>query len=159
MILEELTREARAAKEIQAILDDEAQAAGRSSAASSPRSASDFADKRRTKIAAAAARSVEFDRRGFIVDEEATVVVTRDGWMKRVREVKDPSATRLREGDAVLAVAARLDEASRGRLLRTSATPTSCASTTCRRSTGYGEPVQKLFKLPRRRARRRRAAA
>ena len=32
--------------------------------------------------------------------EDATVVVTRDGWMKRVGEIKDPSATRVREGDA-----------------------------------------------------------
>ena len=27
-------------------------------------------------------------------------MVTRDGWIKRLGEVKDPSATRVREGDA-----------------------------------------------------------
>ena len=47
---------------------------------------------------------MEFDAEDFIVDEEVTVIVSRDGWIKRVREVKDLSATRLREGDAVLAV-------------------------------------------------------
>jgi hypothetical protein len=32
--------------------------------------------------------------------------VSRDGWVKRQKEVKDLSTTRLREGDAVLAVLA-----------------------------------------------------
>ena len=31
------------------------------------------------------------------------MILSRDGWLKRVREVKDLSATRLREGDAMLA--------------------------------------------------------
>src|SRR3954470_20850208 len=63
-----------------------------------------FADKRRTKIGGAGGDDVEFDAEAFIVDEEVTVILPRDGWLKRVREVKDLSATRLREGDAVLAV-------------------------------------------------------
>ena len=32
----------------------------------------------------------EFAADDFIVDEDANVVVTRDGWVKRVRELKDP---------------------------------------------------------------------
>ena len=32
------------------------------------------------------------------------VIVSRDGWVKRQKEVRDLSATRLREGDSVLAV-------------------------------------------------------
>ena len=44
------------------------------------------------------------------------VVLTRDGWVKRVREVKDLRPTRLREGDAVLAVVRRLDQGG-GRVL------------------------------------------
>ena len=47
---------------------------------------------------------MEFVAEDFIVDEEVTAIVTRDGWVKRVREVKDLSATRLRDGDAILAV-------------------------------------------------------
>ena len=39
----------------------------------------------------------------FIVDEDNVVIVSRDGWVKRQKEVKDLSTTRLREGDAVLA--------------------------------------------------------
>src|SRR4029079_2074614 len=61
-----------------------------------------FADKRRTKIGGAGGEDVEFDAEAFIVDEEVTVILSRDGWLKRVREVKDLSATRLRDGDAIL---------------------------------------------------------
>ena len=60
-------------------------------------SQSEYGDKRRTKIGGAA-EEVEFDAEAFIVDEDAHVVVTRDGWVKRVREVKDPAPTRAARG-------------------------------------------------------------
>ena len=49
----------------------------------------------------------------FIVDEDANVVLTRDGWVKRVRELKDAVATRTREGDAVHRRARRHHQAAR----------------------------------------------
>jgi DNA gyrase subunit A len=73
-------------------------------------------------------------------------VVSRDGWVKRVRELKDPSATRLREGDALFAV---LSATTRDRIafftsfgglyvLGVNGIPA---------TTGYGEPIQSLVKL------------
>ena len=73
------------------------------------------------------------------------MILSRDGWLKRVREVKDLSATRLREGDAILAVVRGVDQGAGGHLLATSAAATSCACNDVPASTGYGEPVQKLF--------------
>src|SRR5207253_504459 len=58
-----------------------------------------YGDKRRTQIAAG--EELAYDPEAYIVHEDATVVLSRDGWLKRVREVKDPASTRLREGDAV----------------------------------------------------------
>src|SRR5437899_10494796 len=60
-----------------------------------------YADKRRTKIGGAGSEEVEYSEEAFIADEDAQVVLTRDGWIKRVRELKDPSQTRVREGDEV----------------------------------------------------------
>ncbi len=103
-----------------------------------------FADKRRTRIGGAGGDDVEFDAEAFIVDEEVTVVLSRDGWLKRVREVKDISATRLREGDAVLS-------ALRGSTKEALAVFSNLGSCYVMRvndvpaSTGYGEPLQKLF--------------
>ncbi len=42
------------------------------------------------------------------------MIVTRDGWVKRQKEVKDLGTTRLREGDAVLAVVAGSTRATIG---------------------------------------------
>jgi DNA gyrase subunit A len=73
-----------------------------------------------------------------------TVILSRDGWLKRVREVKDLASTRVREGDAVLA-------ALRGSTKDLVAIFSNLGSCYVQRihdvpaSTGYGEPVQKLF--------------
>ncbi|HSZ81699.1 MAG TPA: DNA gyrase C-terminal beta-propeller domain-containing protein, partial [Polyangia bacterium] len=104
-----------------------------------------FPDKRRTKLGGGGGGDdVEFDPEAFIVDEDATVILSRDGWLKRAREVKDLSATRLREGDAVLA-------ALRGSTKEAVAIFSNLGSAYVMRvndvpaSTGYGEPIQKLF--------------
>ncbi len=46
------------------------------------------------------AEEVEYSADAFIVEEDNVVIVSRDGWVKRQKEVKDLSTTRLREGDA-----------------------------------------------------------
>ncbi|MDY7225488.1 DNA gyrase/topoisomerase IV subunit A [Hyalangium rubrum] len=105
-----------------------------------------YQDKRRTRIGGAGSEEVEFSAEAFIADEDAHVVLTRDGWIKRVREVKDPSSTRLREGDAVMTVLAGSLKANlvlfsnfgAAYVTRFNDVPA---------STGYGDPVQKLFKF------------
>ena len=101
-------------------------------------------DKRRTIIEAD--EEVEFSADDFIVEEDNVVIVSRDGWVKRQKEVRDLSTTRLREGDSVLAV---LPGSTRASVVFFS---NFGAAYTARiidvpASTGYGEPVQKLFKL------------
>jgi len=103
-----------------------------------------YGDKRRTKIGGG--EELEYDPEAYIVHEDATVVLSRDGWLKRVRELKDPTSTRLREGDALMTV---LPGTTRDRLvlfsshgsvyvLRVAEVPA---------TTGYGEPVQSLLKF------------
>ena len=62
-----------------------------------------YGDARRTEIVGPVEEE-EYTADDFIVEEDNVVVVTRDGWVKRQKEVKDVAATRVREGDAVLAV-------------------------------------------------------
>jgi len=101
-------------------------------------------DKRRTLIESE--EDVSFTANDFIVEEDNVVIVSRDGWVKRQKEVRDLSTTRLREGDSVLAV---LPGSTRASVVLFS---NFGAAYTARiidvpASTGYGEPVQKLFKL------------
>src|SRR5437588_5231911 len=52
------------------------------------------ADKRRTAIASDTAEP-QFTADDFIVEEDNVVIVSRDGWVKRQKEVKDLTTTRL----------------------------------------------------------------
>jgi DNA gyrase subunit A len=104
-----------------------------------------FADKRRTKIVGATSEP-EFQAEDFIIAEDANVILSSQGWVKRVREVKDPSSTRLRDGDSVLAIVAGSTRASVAFFSNLGGCYVSRIHDVPS-STGYGDPVQKLFKL------------
>jgi DNA gyrase subunit A len=101
-------------------------------------------DTRRTLIEAE--ETVEYTADDFIVEEDNVVIVSRDGWVKRQKEVKDLSTTRLREGDSVLAV---LPGSTRATVVffTNFGSAYTCRIIDAPASTGYGEPVQSLFKF------------
>jgi DNA gyrase subunit A len=104
-----------------------------------------YGDKRRTAIESDSGEP-EYSAEDFIVDEDNVVILSRDGWVKRQKEVKDLSTTRLREGDAVMAVCAGSTRASCVFFSNFGAAYTS-KIIDVPASTGYGEPIQKQFKL------------
>jgi DNA gyrase subunit A len=90
--------------------------------------------------------NVEFSAEDFIVEEDNVVIVSRDGWVKRQKEVRDLSTTRLREGDSVLSVVAGSTRATVA-FFTNFGTAYTCRIIDVPASTGYGEPIQSLFKL------------
>jgi DNA gyrase subunit A len=104
-----------------------------------------YGDARRTKISSDEGES-EYTAEDFIVEEDNVVIVSRDGWVKRQKEVKDLSTTRLREGDAVLAVAQGSTRAATV-FFSNFGVAYSARIADIPASTGYGEPIQRLFKL------------
>ncbi|OFW16692.1 MAG: DNA topoisomerase [Acidobacteria bacterium RIFCSPLOWO2_12_FULL_66_10] len=104
-----------------------------------------YGDKRRTTIESDSAEP-EYSADDFIVEEDNVVIVSRDGWVKRQKEVKDLSTTRLREGDAVMAVCAGSTRASCVFFSNFGVAYTS-RIIDVPASTGYGEPIQRQFKL------------
>jgi DNA gyrase subunit A len=88
----------------------------------------------------------QFEAEAFIVDEDAIVLLSQQGWVKRQQRVKDLSATRTREGDAVMSVVA-------GSTRQSVAFFSNLGSCYVTRivdvpaTTGYGNPIQTLFKL------------
>ncbi len=102
-------------------------------------------DKRRTRIESDSGET-EYTADDFIVEEDNVVIVSGDGWVKRQKDVKDLSTTRLREGDAVLAALAGSTRASCVFFSNFGAAYT-CRFVDVPASTGYGEPIQKMFKL------------
>jgi len=104
-----------------------------------------YGDARRTKISSDEGES-EYTAQDFIVEEDNVVIVSRDGWVKRQKEVKDIATTRLREGDAVLAVA-QGSTRSTAVWFSNFGVAYSARIADVPASTGYGEPIQRLFKL------------
>ena len=104
-----------------------------------------YGDPRRSTIASDEGEA-EYTAEDFIVEEDNVVIVSRDGWVKRQKEVKDVTSTRLREGDAVLAV---LPGSTRSTVVFFSNFGVAYTTriTDIPASTGYGEPIQRFFKL------------
>ena len=102
-------------------------------------------DKRRTRISGPV-EEAEYDEDAFISNEDSQVVLTRDGWIKRVRELKDPTSTRMREGDELVAL---LSGSLKSNLVFFSSAGSAYVTrfNDVPASTGYGDPVQKLFKF------------
>jgi len=105
----------------------------------------DAASRRRTQLVTAG-DEIEYTEEDFIVDEDCHVLVTRDGWIKRQKQIADPSKSRLRQGDEVLAVLAGSTRATVALFSNLGV----CYTTRMAdlpQSTGFGEPIQKFFKL------------
>ncbi|MGH9676299.1 MAG: DNA gyrase subunit A, partial [Candidatus Acidiferrum sp.] len=105
----------------------------------------EFADRRRTRMGSSE-DATEFDPEAYIVRENTNVVLTRDGWLKRVGRLASVEGTRVREGDAVVAVVPgnTLDHVvffaddGAAYTMRMNEIPA---------SSGYGEPTSKFFRM------------
>jgi DNA gyrase subunit A len=104
-----------------------------------------YPDRRRTRIASGE-DTPEFDEEAYIVRENTNVVLTRDGWIKRVGRLASVEGTRVREGDEVLAVVpgSTLDQVV---FLADDGTAYTMRINEVPASSGYGEPIAKFFRL------------
>ncbi len=140
-IVGELKEKRARAKEIQALLNNES-ARWQIIRDELKEVSRKYGDARRTKIEEA--QTVEFREEDYIVDEDAWVIVTRDGWIKRQKTFTDVASIRVRDDDRV------------GWVYRAKATKTLTFFTdrgvgyTMRvndvpMTTGHGEPIQTHF--------------
>lgn len=104
-----------------------------------------FGNRRRTKLGSDE-DVPEFDPEAYIVRENTNVVLTRDGWIKRVGRLASVEGTRVREGDEVIAVVpgSTLDHVI---FLADDGTAYTLRITEVPASSGYGEPIAKFFRL------------
>lgn len=141
-ILDELATRRQRADEIEALLTDEP---GRWRVIREEIKAiqKKYGDPRRTRIEGPAP-AVEFRAEEYIVDEDAWVIVTRDGWIKRQKSFTDIASIRVRDEDRVGWI-----YRSRARQTLTFFTDRGMAYTIrvndIPLTTGHGEPVQRHF--------------
>jgi DNA gyrase/topoisomerase IV subunit A len=101
-----------------------------------------YGDRRKSVMRAA--EDVEFSQEDFIVHEDVTVIMTRMGWIRRVKTVGEN--LRFKEGDELLALLpanttdniAVFSSAGRVYVIKAVDLPSGA---------GFGEPVQHLFKF------------
>jgi DNA gyrase subunit A len=101
-----------------------------------------YGDRRKSMIKAA--EDVEFSQEDFIVHEDVTVILTKMGWIRRVKTVGEN--LRFKEGDELLALLpantrdniAVFSSAGKIYVIKAFDLPT---------GSGFGEPVQSLFKF------------
>jgi len=104
-----------------------------------------YDDNRRCKLMRETGE-IELREEDYVVQEDVYAIVTKDGWLKRIRQGNELASTRLREGDSIAQAHAlsTLDSVafitSLGSiyLLRAADFPP---------SSGYGDPIQKLLKF------------
>ncbi|MDZ4684061.1 MAG: DNA topoisomerase IV subunit A [Planctomycetaceae bacterium] len=102
-------------------------------------------DKRRTSIGSSE-EIAEFDPTAYIVRENTNVVLTKEGWIKRVGRLQSVETTRVREGDAVLDVlpGSTLDTVV---FFSSDGVAFTLPIAEIPSSSGYGEPLSKHVKL------------
>jgi DNA gyrase subunit A len=143
-ILEELKEKTAQAKKLQAILASETKLWGVVKDELSE-IGEKFGDRRRTKMGSSD-DAPEFDPEAYIVRENTNVVLTRDGWIKRVGRLASVEGTRVREGDEVIAVVpgSTLDHVI---FFADDGTAYTMRMNEVPASSGYGEPLAKFFRL------------
>jgi DNA gyrase subunit A len=104
-----------------------------------------YGERRRTRIGSTE-DAPDFDEEAYIVRENTNVVLTRDGWIKRVGKLASVEGTRVREGDEVIAVVpgSTLDHAI---FFADDGTAYTTRINEVPASSGYGEPIAKFFRL------------
>ncbi len=102
-------------------------------------------ERRQTRMAGGD-EAPEFDEEAYIVRENTNVVLTRDGWLKRVGRLASVEGTRVREGDEVVAVVpgSTLDHII---FFADDGTAFTMRMNEVPASSGYGEPITKFFRL------------
>ena len=88
----------------------------------------------------------EYTAEDFIIAEDCHLLITRDGWVKRQKHIADPSKSRVRQGDQVLACIGGSTRETVGFFSSLGVCYTA-RMIDVPASTGFGEPVQKLFKM------------
>lgn len=106
---------------------------------------SEFGDKRKSEIENETAE-VELDTDEYLQHEDVYALVTNDGWVKRIRDTNEVGNTRLRDGDS-LKFTLNLSTKDYVVFLTNKGSVFVSRVYDLPSTSGYGEPVQKLFKF------------
>lgn len=105
----------------------------------------EHSDKRRSEIVHDYT-DPEFNEESYVTHEDAYVIVTKDGWLKRIGTGGDPQKTKIREGDRLLFAQAGSTRDLLA-LFTNYGNMFACRVSELAFTSGYGHPVQKMFRF------------
>ncbi|MDH5509876.1 MAG: DNA topoisomerase IV subunit A [Nitrospinota bacterium] len=107
---------------------------------------SEYGDKRRTVVVTSTKDEPEFTAADFIEHEDTHVVVSRDGWVRRMKTLSRPETLRFKTGDSLLSW---LPVSTRDLIcFFTSHGKVYCVKAMdVTQTTGFGDPVQSIFRF------------
>ncbi len=104
-------------------------------------------DARRTRIVAHGVQELSYQVEDFIVEEQAQVLLTRDGWIRRTGVGADLTRLRMRQDDEIVEVLPGSTLASVVFFTSSGTAYTMRIHDVPVSARGYGDPVQKFFKF------------
>jgi DNA gyrase subunit A len=105
----------------------------------------EFGTERRTSLGSSE-EITEFDPQAYIVRENTNVIVSTEGWIRRLGKISTVDKLRMRDGDEVLAIVpcSTLDQVI---FFASDGAAYTLAASEIPASTGYGEPLAKHVRL------------
>ena len=104
-----------------------------------------FPDERRTQVVHEGVAEIVINADDLIVEEEAMVLISRDGWVRRVSAGTDPAKAKLRTDDELMAVLKGTTKSTLVFFSNLGVAYTTRIHDLQVQPRGFGDPVQKLF--------------
>ncbi len=105
-----------------------------------------YGDERRSKVGGRGGEEMEYDEEAFIVEEDVFILLSRDGWLRRVGRVSDLSKVRLRPEDELTQVVGGNTKCTVV-FFSNFGSAYSIRINDIPPSRGYGDPIQRFFKF------------
>ena len=104
-----------------------------------------YGDKRKTRFGAS--NSIEFNAEDFIEHEDVHIVLSQNGWIRKLKTVNDPSTLKFKENDQLLGITQCNTRDLLGIFTSRGNAYVTKAYSLPHTRTGFGEPIQSLFKF------------
>ncbi len=104
-----------------------------------------FGDKRKTTIKQI--ESVEYNAEDFIQHEDVSLVISKNGWLRKLKTVGDPAALKFKENDELLSVLKTNTKELAAFFTSTGTAYIQKVYNLPYTRSGFGEPIQNLFKF------------
>ena len=106
----------------------------------------EYGDARRTKVIASAEDEHEYSAEDFIEHEDTHVIISRDGWARRMKTAPKPDTLRFKPGDELLSWLP-LNTRDTVLFFTSAGKVYGLRALEIQQTTGFGDPVQAMFKF------------